>query len=109
EATHLITVSRQAGAGEDLSAQIIGQGSAARILAHRGHHAEAYELANSSVQLAAQTDLLSQDADGLLALAHVLAVAGRTTESHAAATQALDLHQRKGNLPGIRESLRYVA
>jgi DNA-binding SARP family transcriptional activator/tetratricopeptide (TPR) repeat protein len=109
EAAHLITMSRQAGADEDLSAQIIGQGLAARILAHRGHHAEAQELANSAVQLAAQTDLLSQHADALLDLAHVLAAAGRTTEAHTAATQALDLHQRKGNLPGTRESLRYVA
>jgi len=108
EATHLITMSRQAGAGEDLSAQIIGQGSAARILADRGHHTEAQELANSAVQFAAQTDLLSQHADALLDLAHVLAAAGRATEARAAATQALDLHQRKGNLPGVRASLRYA-
>ena len=109
EATHLITMSRQAGADGDLSAQIIGQGLAARVAADRGHHAEAQELANRAVQLAAQTDLLSQHADVLLDLAHVLAAAGHTTEAHAAATQALDLHQRKGNLPGVRDSLRYAA
>ena len=107
EATHLIAISRQAGAGEDLSAQIIGQGLAARILADRGHHTEAHELADSAVQLAAQTDLLSEHADALLDLAHVLAAAGHTTEAHAAASQALDLYQRKGNLPGVRESLQY--
>ena len=77
EATHLITISREAGAGEDLSAQIIGQGLSARILADRGQHAEAQELANSAVALAAQTDLLSERADSLLDLAHVLAAAGR--------------------------------
>ena len=63
EATHLITISREAGAGEDLSVQIIGQGVSARILADRGHHAEAAELACSAVALAAQTDLLSERAD----------------------------------------------
>ncbi len=109
EATRLITISREAGAGEDLSAQIISQGLAARILADRGHHAEAEELACSAVALAAQTDLLSQHADTLLDLAHVLAAAGRVPEAHAAATQALDLYQRKGNLPGARESRRYLA
>jgi tetratricopeptide (TPR) repeat protein len=109
EATHLLTISRQAGAGQDLSAQIIGQGLSARILADRGHHAEALELADSAVRLAARTDLLSQHADALLDFAHVLAATGRAAESHAAASQALDLHQCKGNLPGVQESLRYVA
>jgi DNA-binding SARP family transcriptional activator len=109
EATQLITMSLRAGAGEDVSAQIIGQGLAGRILADRGCYAEAQKLANSAVQLAAQTDLLSQHADALLDLAHVLAAAGRTTEAHAAASQALDLYQCKGNLPGVQASLRYAA
>ena len=108
EAAHLITISRDAGADQDLSAQIIGQGLSARILADRGHHAEAEDLARSAVALAAQTDLLSEHADALLDLAHVLAAAGRVPEAHAAATQALHLYQRKGNLPGVRESLRYL-
>jgi DNA-binding SARP family transcriptional activator/tetratricopeptide (TPR) repeat protein len=109
EAARLITISREAGAGEDLSAQIIGQGLAARILADRSHHAEAEELARAAVALAAQTDLLSERADTLLDLAQVLAAAERVPEAHAAATQALDLYQRKGNLPGARESLGYLA
>ena len=109
ETASLITISQEASAGEDLSAQIIGQGLSARILAYRGHHAEAVELADSAVALAAQTDLLSQHADTLLDLALVLAAASRVPEAHAAATQALDLYERKGNLPGARESRRYLA
>jgi tetratricopeptide (TPR) repeat protein len=108
EAAHLITISRDAGADQDLSAQIIGQGLSARILAGRNHHAEAEDLARSAAALAAQTDLLSEHADALLDLAHVLAAAGRVPDAHAAATQALHLYQRKGNLPGVRESLRYL-
>ena len=74
EATQLITISREAGVSEDRSTQIIGQGLSARILAERGHHAEAEELARSAAALAAQTDLLSERADALLDLAHVLTV-----------------------------------
>ena len=108
EAIQLIEISLEAAGGEDLSAQIIGQGLSARILADRGRHAEAVELASSAVALAAQTDLLSQHADALLDLAHALATSGRVAEAQAAATQALDLYQRKGNLPGARESLGYL-
>jgi tetratricopeptide (TPR) repeat protein len=80
----------------------------ARILADRGRYAEAAELASSAVALAAQTDQLNPHADALLDLTHVLAASGRAAEAHAAATQAFDLYQRKGNLPGSRESLRYL-
>jgi len=108
EATELIAISQEAAAGEDISALIICQGLSARILADRGRHAEAVELASSAAALAAQTDLLSPRADALLDLAQVLAASGRVSEAHAAATQALDLYQRKGNLPGTREALGYL-
>jgi DNA-binding SARP family transcriptional activator len=108
EATQLIAISLEAGAGEDLSAQIMCQGLSARILADHGRHAEALELASSAAALAAQTDVLSPHADALLDLAKVLAVSGRVSEAHAVAGQALDLYQRKGNLPGTRESLGYL-
>jgi DNA-binding SARP family transcriptional activator len=107
EAAQLIAISQEAAAGKDISAQIISQGLSARILASRGR-AEAAELAAATVALAAQTDLLSQHGDALLDLAHVEAASGRVPEAHAAAAQALDIYQRKGNLPGIRESLRHL-
>ncbi len=107
EVNQLIAISQEAAAGEDLITQIIGQGLSARMLADRGRHAEATELASSAVALAAQTDLLSQYADALLDLAHVLAASGHFPEAQAATTQALDLYQRKDNMPGIRESLGY--
>jgi DNA-binding SARP family transcriptional activator len=108
EATKLIAISQEVAADEDISAQIVCQGLSARILADRGRHAEAVELASSAVALVAQTDQLSPRADALLDLAQVLAASGRASEAHAAATQALDLYQRKGNLPGTRESLGYL-
>src|SRR5262249_17223999 len=109
EASQLIQISQEAAGGEDLPAQILCQGLSARILAGRGRFDEAVALASSAVELAAQTDQVNQHADALLDLARTLATSGRMTEAHAAATQALDLYQRKGNLPGARESRGYLA
>jgi predicted ATPase/DNA-binding SARP family transcriptional activator len=109
EAIQLINMSQEAAADEDLSPQAIAQGLYARILADRGRYREAEELARSAVALSAQTDLLSERADTLLELSHVLAASGQIPEAHSAATEALDLYQLKGNLPGARESLRYVS
>ena len=108
EAAHLIAISREAAAGEDPSAEAFSRALSARILADRGRYREAEELARSAEALAAQTDLLSQHADILLDLARVLAAADRFTEAHATAARAVDLYQRKGNLPGARESLRHL-
>ena len=107
EATELIAISQDVAADEDTSAQVICQGLSARILADRGRYTEAVELAFSAVALAEQTDQLSPHADALLDLAQALAASGRTFEAHDAATKALELYQRKGNLPGIREALGY--
>jgi tetratricopeptide (TPR) repeat protein len=109
EAIRLIAISREATADEDLSAQAVNQGLHSRILADRGRCREAEALARSAASLAAQTDLLSERADILLDLAHVLAALGQVTEAHATAAEAVDLYQRKGNLPGVRESLRHLA
>jgi tetratricopeptide (TPR) repeat protein len=109
EAIRLIATSREAAAGEDLNPQAISQGVLARILAERGRDREAEELVRSATTLAAQTDMLSEHADILLDLAHVLVALGRVSEAHATTAQAVDLYQRKGNLPGVRESLRYLA
>jgi DNA-binding SARP family transcriptional activator len=108
EAIRLIATSREAAADGDLAPQIISQGIYARILADRGLYREAEELARSAAALSAQTDLLDKHADTLLELSHVLAAAGQVSEARSAATQALNLYQRKGNLPGARESLRYL-
>jgi tetratricopeptide (TPR) repeat protein len=109
EAIRLIATGREAAAGEDLVTQALSQGVLARILADRGRHREAEDLARSAAALAAQTDLLSEHAGIQLDLAHVLAALGRVSEAHGAAALAVDLYQRKSNLPGARESLRHLA
>jgi tetratricopeptide (TPR) repeat protein len=109
EAIGLIAISREATDGDDLNAQAVSRGVLARILADRGRHSEAEELARSAATLTAQTDMLSEHADILLDLAHVLVAIGQVAEAHATTSQAVDLYQRKGNLPGVRESLRQLA
>jgi DNA-binding SARP family transcriptional activator/predicted ATPase len=109
EAIRLIETYREAAAGEDLVTQALSLAVLARILVDRGRHREAEDLARSAAALAAQTDLLSERAGIQIDLAHVLAALGRVTEAHAATVHAIDLYQRKGNLPGVRESLRHLA
>jgi tetratricopeptide (TPR) repeat protein len=108
EAVQLLHMSREAAADEDLSPQAVGQGLYARILADRRRYREAEELARSAASLSAQTDLLSEHANTLLELSHVLAAAGQVSEAHSIATEALGLYRRKGNLPGARGALRYL-
>src|SRR5262249_9286378 len=108
EAIRLIAISQEAAAGEDLVTPALSQGVLARILADRGRHRKAEELARSAAALAAQTDFLSEHADILLDLAHVLAALGRVTEARATTARAVDLYQRKGNLPGVRQSLGHL-
>jgi DNA-binding SARP family transcriptional activator/predicted ATPase len=109
EAIRLITTGREAADREDLVTQALSQVVLARILSDRGRHREAENLARSAAALAAQTDFLSDRADIELGLAHVLAALGRVSDAHAATAHAIDLYQRKGNLPGVRESLRHLA
>ena len=108
EAVELITVSREYAAAGDLSAQAISRGVAARILADQGDYLQAEELARSAAALSGQTDLLSECADIQLELCYVLAAAGRPSEARSAAAHALELYQRKGNLPGARGALRHL-
>jgi DNA-binding SARP family transcriptional activator/Flp pilus assembly protein TadD len=108
EALGLIAISQEA-ADEDVSALAIGRSVHARILADQGRYSEAEELARSAAALSSRTDLLSECADIVLELSYVLAAAGRPAEARSAATQALELYQRKGNLPGARAALRYLA
>jgi tetratricopeptide (TPR) repeat protein len=108
EALGLIAISQEADDG-DVSALAIGRSVHARILADQGHLQMAEELARSAAALSARTDLLSECADILFELCYVLAAAGRSAEARSTASQALRLYQSKGNLPGARGALRYLA
>lgn len=70
----------------------------AKVLAQRGEHAEAEELAREAVALGDQTDFLDAQGDAYGDLAQVLALTGRSGDARVALEQALARYERKENL-----------
>ena len=71
------------------------------MLARRGDFDAAERAAREAVAIAERSDLLNTQADALLDLAEVLALAGRGDEAKAAAGEAAERFERKGNLPSL--------
>ena len=69
----------------------------AKVLARRGHGAEAEELAREAVARAEATDYHSMRGDAQLDLAEVLKLAGRTDEAIGAARAAEERYEPKGD------------
>ena len=67
----------------------------AEVLARRGEHAAAEELARRGATMAAQTDALTDHADAQMALAAVLRAAGDEEAAAGAARRALELYGRR--------------
>jgi class 3 adenylate cyclase/predicted ATPase len=97
DADRFCSVSENAAAAEDLSAQVTWRGVRAKILARDGNTDEAETLARESVRLAAQTDMLNRRADALLDLAEVLQLAENEAGANDALHEALELYERKEN------------
>lgn len=83
---------------EDVSAVIPAWGVKSEVLAARGEIASAIELVGRGVAAAAVTDWVELQGEAFLHQARVLVVAGRVTDSEAAARQAVDRFHRKGNV-----------
>ena len=75
----------------------------ARVLAHRGEHAQAEMLAREAIAILERTDGLTYQGDGYWDLAEVLAAAGRVEEAMDAFEQALDRYGRKKNLAMVAQ------
>jgi class 3 adenylate cyclase/ketosteroid isomerase-like protein len=91
-------------AGDDLKASIGLLGVAAEVCARRGEVAEALALAGRAVALAEPTDALVDHADARLALARVLAAAGRADDAAAELARARALYDQKGATVGVRRT-----
>jgi class 3 adenylate cyclase/tetratricopeptide (TPR) repeat protein len=76
----------------------------ARVLAHRGEHAEAEALAREAVAILERVDGLTWQGDGYLDLAEVLASAGRTDQALDAYGLALERYERKQNLAMVAQA-----
>jgi tetratricopeptide (TPR) repeat protein len=73
----------------------------ARVLARRGGHTEAEELAREAVALAEETDMLNYRANALADLGEIYVAAGRAGEGRAHLERALALYEQKGNLVSV--------
>jgi tetratricopeptide (TPR) repeat protein len=97
EAMLATVASEAATAADDLASQMAWRGVRAKILALRGEHRRAEDLARTAVSFAEQTDLLNMAGDAHLDLATVLLAAGRDAEAERALTDALVLYRKKEN------------
>ena len=70
----------------------------AKVLAHRGEHAEAERLARQAVEASEATDQIDSQGDAYADLAEVLTLAGRAEDAAEALEQALVRYERKENL-----------
>jgi tetratricopeptide (TPR) repeat protein len=89
--------------------QIKRTGVPARLLARRGRIEEAERLAREGVAIAADSEFVVLHADVLLDLAEVPELAGRPEEAREATSEAVRIHERKGNIAAARSARALVA
>ena len=97
------------GASDDAYTQMLWRQVRAKVLAHRGEHAEAEQLAREAVASGDATDLLDGQGDAYVDLAEVLLLVGKSDEATSALEQALERYERKGNLVSAQRTRARVA
>jgi tetratricopeptide (TPR) repeat protein len=99
EAEEVLTVVDGLVVADDVDPQVRLRWVRARIHARRGELVEGERLAREAVAIAARTDYLVLHANALRALAEVLQLAGATGDVLPTLRQALQLDERKQNVP----------
>lgn len=79
------------------------------LASRRGDHEEGLRLADEGLRVAAETDFLMLQGNVALDRAEVLRLARRPAEARAAATDALERHERKGHAIGARRARELLA
>ena len=108
EADEITRIAEEISAPDDLDAQALWRGARARILASRGHHAEALALAREAVEMRTQVDTIIDRVDALIDLAEVLRRSGDQEGAEATLRDALQVASGKGDVVTerrIREQL----
>ena len=95
---------RGRAAPDDVMSQVLWRTARAKVRAERGDAESAEALAREAVRLAEGTELLNTQGDALLDLATVLTAAGRREEALAAAEEAAQRYEQKGNRALARAS-----
>jgi hypothetical protein len=107
EAEHFSHESERLAAADDAFSQTLWRSARAKVLARRGQSELAEKLAREAVDM--PPDMLTCRSDALFDLAHVLAAADRLEEAKAAALEAAQLYEQKGNLVSLAKARRFVA
>jgi tetratricopeptide (TPR) repeat protein len=106
EAREQVAHALRLAAPDDLAVQIIAGSVAAKLAARAGDAEQAIALSDEAVARIDATDDPSGQGDARLDRAEVLHLVGATDAAVAAATDAIDCYQRKGNLLGRARAVR---
>ena len=101
EAEHWIAVADDVGGPDDVITQALIRQVRGRLLARRGHQAEAEVALREAVALTERTDMLEAIADAKLDLAEALRAAGKNAERVHAIEEAARLYEQKRHLVGM--------
>ncbi|MDX6511820.1 MAG: hypothetical protein QOE36_1324, partial [Gaiellaceae bacterium] len=102
-------ITERLAAPRDLSPQILWRSTRAKVLAQRGESEQAEELAHEAVEIARRTDYLNLHGEALVALAEVLAIAGRPAEAIPLFEEARVVYDLKRNLVMAEEARTRLA
>ncbi|MBD0347803.1 MAG: AAA family ATPase [Thermoleophilia bacterium] len=94
---------------DDMPSQIAWRTERARAAAHQGKLAEAERLVREACSLAQPTDALDTKGECALARAEIMRLGGRIDEAVGAATQALDMFERKGVVSSVEQARALLA
>jgi len=91
--------SRELGGSDDIVTQMLWRQVLARVHGHRGETEQAEQLAREAVDYGERTDMLVNRGASHLDLAEVLELAGRGREAARETQTALEVFERKGDVP----------
>ena len=109
EAERWTRMSEEAAAPDDVSSQFLWRCVRGKVLARRARFVEAERLVREGLAIVGTSDEPDSQAGASMDLAEVLLMAGRPGEAVQAATEALSLFERKGNLVSAARARRAIA
>jgi class 3 adenylate cyclase/tetratricopeptide (TPR) repeat protein len=101
--------SAKVAAADDLGTQFQWRGVRAKLIAKEGRFDEAEKVGREAVELIRQSDDPVGQANALMDLAAVLRAADRHDDATSAATVALSLYERKGNVVSVNVARAFLA
>jgi DNA-binding SARP family transcriptional activator len=101
EAEQLTRECEEASRPNDVLSHILWRSTRAKVLARRGEHGAAEQLARDAVAFASKSDFTLARAEALMDLAEVLELASARDAALEPLRQAIILCEEKGNLPAV--------